>query len=946
MIRGVLFALVPTWTLLHEKDTVTVSENPNKSVAEYACALSSQERLDVRHGAHLHFDACFVEPDLLGAARVPDPHAIIMASYPALRLMVLRLAPCLYPANRDFSRDDYVQYCLDFFRMSNPSDGSPQEAVSQKTLFDNRLTIFEEKFLQYKRSLAQVLAHDPGNEDRRNWLLTRANAGFIGTAPRAPEDLLAKSHTVRELETILTKSGALRFLTPQVKDAVFRLERYFYATQLDVHHKIRLMRNNLARNFNACCLIVRVLVALNASSKSEYKGQHVPTFSSGDGAEYDTTSLKLNEEKLTPHNKQDNDIFNALLRLMSIRSAFVAEDGSVHQKVWYVRRPNGKLIESTENTLEHELLDRRWTHSLMQTYESVDKMFANLGGRALQGLVGMLMSGKHATMRDMLKRWPALACPVKNRSINSFRGGVFNAATLQFIAAGHPQRRLPASLLAIKYFKGLHFPSTVINAILEAGMQHVPTRESFRALLPILTSQAIPADEGNLDEVRRNDGERCHGNDGGREDEEGYYAPMQLEEDATQVYTPQGGPSGPAAGYENRGLRFSPQEEQPPVSSEQADAMYKQVYDNSLRQAVLLLPARHVRTVFETQEYTFPEQANIFALLGRTRYSIRDRDNWDVMVIALGVGGTGKSTLLMFLYNLFDRDSVGNMPNRIEKVFGLYAFYDRMVVFGFDLNADFELDQGVLHSMVCGEGVTVSIKFGIAISVLWKTHIIWAMNVLPASYRDTDFSLARRLVPLKFDKQVTARVPTLMHDFRTREIAFFLYQTVFCYEQLVRKKPGASFWEICEPKFLQMRRQLLGDLSVLESFLRSSFIAATPLVAIKLDVSETEIRNKGGVYNEEHLPMFHARYKYHEPHHALLIHWPDKSFLIAKDEPMTGRDEFWNCFKDYCKSLQKKPPGISKDFYEGVFHRYGILEVERTKSHPRGAIIGLALLRS
>ena len=208
---------------------------------------------------------------------------------------------------------------------------------------------------------------------------------------------------------------------------------------------------------------------------------------------------------------------------------------------------------------------------------------------------------------------------------------------------------------------------------------------------------------------------------------------------------------------------------------------------------------------------------NIFAIQGRTLlHPIRARDNWDILPLAIGLAGTGKGSLLQMLKRLFHKMDIGLLSNRMEKVFGLESFYDKKLVLGLDLNEKLTLDQALMHSMIVGEGVTVSRKRLKAISVLWKAHLMMAVNQIPSKFQDNDFSLLRRLFPMRFWRAVAHPNPFMLKEFEEHEMAYYLYTIVWCYEELLGKRPGASLWEICEDKFRDTRKSLMSELSVLE----------------------------------------------------------------------------------------------------------------------------------
>jgi hypothetical protein len=879
MLRATLFQLRPAWT--------TFFQDAEHELAQVIAEQCSNEPLTAAN-ALKHADVCWLLSTPQSQPVVPQVSDIDKASYPQLRAIILRVTSYLCP-KQTMTHNKYVSFCLEFFRLSDPTKAEARTAKSQRDFFVSILRRLLDRLEQFAYCLDDVLVTQPADEksdDSRiaqnasredasreaqivESLKGKLNAGFFGSPRECAAKYLRMSIVAHSVGNRLHRFYRV-WPSLALRESIVRLERFINATQLDLLHRLRLAFDNLHRYFDSACLALHVLVRSNLP-EPRWKTNQVPQ---PVDAELSRDKLIVQDNKRSQTQKEDSELLNILFTYMALRSAYVAEDGSVHQKIWHTNRKEPGFVDTRgpagagQDNNVHKLKQdsspkRRWTHAMLQSYESVEKFLYSLQikRQVMLRAIQMLMFGKSSSMRDVLKRWPALRCPLRNRNVVAYTNGLLITSTGDFVACNHPQRLLPAGLVAMRYFKGQQFPSTAINLVMGAA--------------------------NRLDQ--------------------GCAVRLALDDPA-----------------------------EPPLSA-------KECQETEVKAAALLLPTRHARIVLQTQEFDNAERCTIQALLGRTRYPIRERDNWDVMTIALGVAGTGKSTLLLFLHHLFERDNVGIMGNRIERVFGLYAFFDRMVVFGFDLNDKFPLDQAVLHSMICGEGVTVSRKRLSPLSILWSTHLVWAMNVLPKEYQDSDFSLLRRLVVFKFDKMIAKKYPNLMQDFHKLEAPFFLYQIILFYEQLLLRKPGASFWEICEPKFLATRRSLLGELSLLEGFLRCNKLDRSPVVQIKMDLAGMSEREKAQ-FSQDELPLLDARYTLVRGNN-LVVRFPDNSYLHVSDsEPIIGQEEFWNTFQGYVKEQNKKKQSFTRDMWTGVFHRYGIIEVFHLSHFASGAFAGIKLV--
>lgn len=351
------------------------------------------------------------------------------------------------------------------------------------------------------------------------------------------------------------------------------------------------------------------------------------------------------------------------------------------------------------------------------------------------------------------------------------------------------------------------------------------------------------------------------------------------------------------------------------------------------------LPTRHARMVLETQGFSRKERGNIMALMGRTKHELRARDNWDVMLMFMGTAGVGKSTFMDILTSLFDDKDVARMQNRLEREFGLEGVYEKQLVVASDIDENFTLDQAVLHSIIVGEGVTVCRKGKTTLSIRWKGHLVASSNGVPGRYQDSDDSLTRRLWVVLCKKVIGGRRnPNIVLHFESKEVPFFLFMMMWHYEELLLRKPGASLWDICEPKFKETRQSLRGQLSVVEGFLRSAKITASALVKIKLELAGMSLSDTGA-YKAEHVLLLDARYQVVDDC-EVQVRFPDGSLLVADGEPVIAEDELTKEFASYAKNQHMKV-SFNKDLYEGVFQRYGILHVRQLPGFPQGAFVGI-----
>ena len=858
-MRALLFRLVPDWTeLFHEdkksEEAKLVRLIHLQSSSSSSSSTSSTRSTDPRAALDLKSsDICWLETpvseNFTGTA-FPTVDDVQQASYPRLKSLISRLAHSL-KADVDRGHSQYVSFCFDFFRVSQPQDLDLEAANQQLEFFKTLIDSLRTRLELLSTKLHKILDEMYKSPDGERLVADFVQRGFVGSPNPVSRSQLSESQVLSK-----TRSGfgyGIRLL-------VFRLERFINATKLELGYQLDLAENNLERHFNTMAL------GLNLASKVGTGPGHGPSSAGWRGLpdisplEPDLQIARLSEQdaKITDSQRTANDLFVVLLNLITARSACLDDEGAVHYKLWHSTRRDGVQFESShENSIEHDKLikSRVWSHAYEKVHDNIEQLFARLSGEPFLSVISLLMSGQQNTMKEILNQWPSLKLQKSNDHVSAFQNGVFISSTGQFISLGHPQKKLPCGLVAAKYFAGQEFPSTALNLILQAN-------------------QLVHQLRDQLDDQLRD----------------------QLS-----------GDQRPRTCF--------------PVPA--------------------LVPSRIIRVVFETQGFTRPEIGNIFGMFGRTRYNLRERDNFDVMVLLKGVGGTGKSTVFELHKKMFSKGQVATMQNTLEREFGLQSLYKKKLVLGPDLNHKFTLDQGMLHSMVVGEGVLICRKYLGAVSVLWSAHMMWSVNVIPGGYRDSGFSILRRWWTLFFSVVLTKKDPNLQHDFEKKEVPFYLFLIIWHYEELLLRKPGASIWDICEPKFLRTRKSLLGQLNRLEGFLRSTRLVRSALVQIKLDIAGVSLKDQEA-YKVEHTLLCDAKYHATETG-TIEIVFSDNSVLETSREPVVSEEDFWTAFGKYNKHEPKTAP-VTRDMYDGVFQRYGILEVSGLPGYNKGAFVGVKLV--
>lgn len=214
-------------------------------------------------------------------------------------------------------------------------------------------------------------------------------------------------------------------------------------------------------------------------------------------------------------------------------------------------------------------------------------------------------------------------------------------------------------------------------------------------------------------------------------------------------------------------------------------------------------------------------------LCGRMLYDVGDLDNWQVFPYLLGLAGTGKSTIVHgVVAKMYSEEDVGVLSNNTEKTFGLAAIHDKLLFVAGEVKRDLALEQSEFQSLVSGESMAINEKYKTAYSVKWRVPGLMAGNELP-SFSDNAGSIARRLIVFRFDKKVQ-RGDTKLEEKLRDEMARIVIKCNKAYQNASRLYGHRNVWDVIPKPFIESRDRSMASLSLLDSFVRQSFVKMDP----------------------------------------------------------------------------------------------------------------------
>jgi hypothetical protein len=263
--------------------------------------------------------------------------------------------------------------------------------------------------------------------------------------------------------------------------------------------------------------------------------------------------------------------------------------------------------------------------------------------------------------------------------------------------------------------------------------------------------------------------------------------------------------------------------------------------------------------------------------LGRMLYDVGSMDNWQVILMLLGAGGTGKSTITNIVRMFYDGEDVGIMGNNFSKTFGLADIYDKFAFIAPEIKKDWGIDQAEFQEIVSGGKLNVNIKHQKSERVEWTAPGMLGGNENPG-FVDNASSIQRRVVVTRFDKKVMDGDPALARKLEL-EVGNILKQCNMYYLHYVNEYKEKDLWSWVPEYFLQTQKLMAAASNALHAFLDSDVLILEP---------------------EAYIPM----------------------------------DEFFKRFNLYCIENNFTKPKLNVDFYRAPFNKYHIDVVKCSKSYP------------
>ena len=226
--------------------------------------------------------------------------------------------------------------------------------------------------------------------------------------------------------------------------------------------------------------------------------------------------------------------------------------------------------------------------------------------------------------------------------------------------------------------------------------------------------------------------------------------------------------------------------------------------------------------IFKFQQWDDEMIKWMFVFIGRMFYDVNERDTWQVIPFLKGVAGTGKSSIINVILNIFDPKDVGILSNNVEEQFGLSPIADKLNFVAPEVKKDFSINQATFQSMVTGENVSLAVKNGAPINMIWTIPGMLAGNEAPG-WEDKSGSIARRVTVLDFPYATTDadRDPTLGGRIK-KEIPAIIRKSSLAYDWATSAYGDSDIWSVLPQRMCESKEKLQYSTNLLYAFLKSA----------------------------------------------------------------------------------------------------------------------------
>ena len=294
-------------------------------------------------------------------------------------------------------------------------------------------------------------------------------------------------------------------------------------------------------------------------------------------------------------------------------------------------------------------------------------------------------------------------------------------------------------------------------------------------------------------------------------------------------------------------------------------------------------PAFH--RIFRCQRLNVHVCEWFYALIGRMIFDVKEKDKWEIVVLLVGLAGTGKSTIMNVLRQMFDPSVIGIFDEKVEDKYPLLGVYQSQVVLGFDIGRRFNLPQTLLQQMCAGESMQVLRKhLAPKLIAHWKPQFFFACNV-PPNWHSSGGAMVRRAVQLPFSYPID-KVDPYLDEKIAMEMPAIIAKCQCAYHSMIKQYGKQHIWDVL-PKALKVEQEKMALLTNnIEAFVKSDWCE----LSVDGAAGWREFKQAYQAYcKEENLvPQQMNEVNYNYPFKKLHIRYVGRGIFTANGIPGSG----------------------------------------------------------
>ncbi|AVK75871.1 D5 N terminal like incomplete domain containing protein [Pandoravirus neocaledonia] len=244
------------------------------------------------------------------------------------------------------------------------------------------------------------------------------------------------------------------------------------------------------------------------------------------------------------------------------------------------------------------------------------------------------------------------------------------------------------------------------------------------------------------------------------------------------------------------------------------------------------IPTPHFQRVLDYQELGAPGRERtdvckwLYVMIGRMLYDVGEMDQWQVMAFIKGIAGSGKSTIIKVIQNLYPKADVAVLSANCQEKFALESLLDCLAFVCSEVREDFRLSQGELQSMISGEDVAINRKFKTVETRTWTAPGFFVGNQT-GNWIDAQGSMTRRFVMWEFLRKVKDSAHGKVADPNlgrkiAREMPLLLLKCNLAYRHACNEFGDSDIWDVLPKYFTATQLRLKAQINPLVGFLSDS----------------------------------------------------------------------------------------------------------------------------